>query len=64
MQVASIRTRPLPKPTRYNAEERQSLLRLKGLYRLEETAAERERRLQDGLRHMAAMLEGMARNGK
>lgn len=48
MQVASIRTRPLPKPTRYNAEERQSLLRLKGLYRLEETAAERERRLQDG----------------
>ena len=64
MQVASIRTRPLPKPTRYNAEERQSLLRLKGLYRLEETAAERERRLQDGLRHMATMLEGMARNGK
>lgn len=61
MQIVSIRTRPLPKPTKYNAEERRSLLRLKGLYRLEESPAEREQRLQDGLRKMAAMLEGMAR---
>lgn len=61
MQVVAIRTRPLPKPTKYNAEERQNLLRLKGLYRLEETEGEKRRRLQDGLRKMAVLLEGMAR---
>ena len=62
MQVVSIRTRPLPKPTRYNAEQRQNLLRLKGLYRLEETGEEKRRRMQDGLRNMAVLLEGMARD--
>ena len=61
MQVVSIRTRPMPKPTKYNAEERQNLLRLKGLYRLEEAEEEKHRRLQDGLRKMAVLLEGMAR---
>lgn len=61
MQIVSIRTRPLPKPTKYNAEERQNLLRLKGLYRLEETEEEKRRRLQDGLRKMAIVMEGMAR---
>ena len=61
MQVVAIRTRPMPKPTKYNAEERQNLLRLKGLYRLEETEGEKRRRLQDGLRKMAVLLEGMAR---
>lgn len=61
MQVVSIRTRPMSKPTKYNAEERQNLLRLKGLYRLEEAEEEKHRRLQDGLRKMAVLLEGMAR---
>ena len=61
MQVVTIRTRPLPKLTKYNTEERQSLLRLKGLYRLEETEEDKRRRLQDGLRKMAVLLEGMAR---
>lgn len=61
MRIVSIRTRPMPKPTKYNAEERQNLLRLKAIYRLEESDAERRRRLQDGLRKMAVMLEGMAR---
>lgn len=61
MQVVSIRTRPLPKPTKYNVEERQNLLRLKGIYRLKETEEEKQRRLQDGLRKMAMTLEGMAR---
>ncbi len=60
-QIAAIRTRPLPKPTKYNVEERQNLLRLKSLYRLEETEEEKRRRLQDGLRKMAAVMEGMAR---
>lgn len=60
MQIASIRSRPLPKPTKYNVEERQNLLRLKGLYRLEETQEETQRRMQDGLRKMAVLLEGMA----
>ena len=61
MQVVSIRTRPMSKPTKYNAEERQNLLRLKGLYRLEEAEEEKHRRLQDGLRKMAVIMEGMAR---
>lgn len=60
-QIVSIRVRPLPKPTKYNVEERQNLLRLKSLYRLEETEEEKRRRLQDGLRKMAATMEGMAR---
>ncbi len=61
MQIVSIRARPLPKPTKFNAEERQQLLRLKGLFRLEENEDDKRRRLQDGLRKMAVMLEGMAR---
>lgn len=61
MRVISIRTRPLPNPTKYNVEERQNLLRLKGLYRLEDSEEEKRRRLQDGLRKMAVIMEGMAR---
>lgn len=60
MQIVSIRSRPLPKPTKYNAEERQNLLRLKSAYRLEESEQQRRERMQEGLRKMAVMLEGLA----
>lgn len=60
MQIISIRTRPLPKPTKYNAAERSALLRLKSLYRLKVDESQREKSLVEGLRKMAAMLEGLA----
>lgn len=63
MQIISIRAKPLPKPTKYNAEERQQLMRLKAIYRLEVSAEERERQLAAGLWKLAEMLQSMAREG-
>ena len=63
MQIISIRAKPLPKPTKYNAEERQQLMRLKAIYRLEVSEEERERQLATGLWKLAEMLQSMARDG-
>lgn len=63
MQIISIRAKPLPKPTKYNAEERQQLMRLKAIYRLEVSEEERERQLAAGLWKLAEMLQSMAREG-
>lgn len=60
MQIVSIRSRPLPKPTKYNAEERQNLLRLKSAYRLVESDQQRREHMQESLGKMAVMLEGLA----
>lgn len=63
MQIISIRAKPLPKPTKYNAEERQQLMRLKAVYRLEISEEERERQLAKGLWKLAEMLQSMAKEG-
>lgn len=63
MQIISIRAKPLPKPTKYNAEERQQLMRLKSIYRLEVSEEERERQLATGLWKLAEMLQSMAKEG-
>lgn len=61
MEVVQIRTKPLPAPTKHNAQERLQLARLKQEYALELTAEEREQQLQDGLRNMARMMLSMAK---
>lgn len=61
MQVISIRTKPMPKATKYNAEERRQLARLKAIYRLKVTETEREKQLAEGYIKMAKALEGMIR---
>lgn len=55
-EVVEIRLRPLPKPTKYNAEERAQLIRAKQSVALAVSASERERNLQEGLRNMALVL--------
>lgn len=64
MEIISIRTRKIPRPTQYNAEERAELMRQKALYALELTAEEREANLQRGLRNMALALKAMAAGGE
>lgn len=61
MEVVQIRTKPMPKPTKHNAQERAQLARLKQEYALQLTAEEREQQLQEGLRGMAQMLLSMAK---
>lgn len=60
MQILSIRSRPLPKPTKYNQEERRQLIRLKQLYRLEISEEERKAQLQKGLAKVAITLQNLA----
>lgn len=62
MQVIDIRTRPLPKPTKYNLEERQSLMRAKAQVRLDVSEEERMRHYAQGLWSLARMLEQRAQN--
>ena len=61
MEIVQIRTRPMPAPTKYNAQERAQLARLKQEYALELTAEEREKQLQEGLRGVARMMLSMAK---
>ena len=60
MQILSIRSRPLPKPTKYNQEERRQLIRLKQLYRLEISEEERKEQFQKGLEKIASTLYRLA----
>lgn len=57
MEVVNIRKQKIPKPTKYNKEERENLIKLKQIYRLEEetTAEEAEARLN-------AFAEALLRN--
>ena len=63
MQIIDIRARPLPKPTKYNVEERQQLMRLKALHRLEMPQEEKEKQLAQGLWKMAEVLQSIAKKG-
>lgn len=61
MQIIDIRTKPIPKATKYNASERMNIIRLKNRFRLELTQEEREAELQRGFAKIAMALEGLAR---
>lgn len=62
-EVVRIRTMDVPKPTKYNMEERQRIIRLKHDYALQVSAEEREQNLQDGLKKMLAVLLSRAEHG-
>lgn len=62
-EVLQIRTMEIPKPTKYNHEERMRIIRLKHDYALKQTAEEREKNLQEGLRKIAESLIARAENG-
>lgn len=63
MEIIDIRSRPLPKPTKYNGEKRAELIRLKALYSLEMTEEERERQFASGLNSMFDKLKSIAERG-
>ena len=62
-EVVQIRTMEIPKPTKYNHDERMRIIRLKHDYALKQTAEERERNLQEGLRKIAESLITRAEHG-
>ena len=59
-QIIDIRTRPLPKPTKYNAEERKRLIRLKHDFRVQLSPSEQEEQIQRGLAELAHAMEAMS----
>lgn len=57
--ILGIRARPMPAPTKYNAEERRHLARLKAEYAVHMTDAEATAALEAGLRGVASTLLAM-----
>lgn len=62
--IVAIRTRPMPKATKYNAEERRTLAMLKARYRVKTSEEERERNLAQGLKKLAHALKSAAESQK
>ena len=62
-EIIGIRARPMPKPTKYNAEERKALAQAKASCALELTEKERERSLQTSLSRTANSLRALANRG-
>ena len=62
-EILGIRARPMPKPTKYNAEERQWLARAKAEHAVRLTDKEREDGLREGLRGVAMSLLALADHG-
>lgn len=61
--VLSIRARPLPNPTEYNAEERQWLIKAKAEYALEMTDEEQKNQYAQDVRGIALGLIAWAESG-
>lgn len=64
MEIVSIRSRPLPKPTKYNAEERAALIKLKMQFALKLSPEERKQKYQEGLQNMAKTLISLSQKSK
>lgn len=62
MQIVAIRSRPLPKPTKYNREERAELMKLKTEFAIKLTEKERKEQYQEGLAKLATSMEAWARS--
>lgn len=62
-EILSIRARPMPAPTKNNADERAWLAQAKAQYAVKMTDKERENQYQKGLRQMAAGLLNLAKQG-
>jgi len=59
-EVMSIRSKPIPKPDKYNQEYIRNLMELKAFYALEISQEERERNFKEGLRQLAQTLVARA----
>jgi hypothetical protein len=62
-EILSIRARPMPAPTKWNAEERAWLAKAKAQYAVKITERETENKYRQGLRQMAESLLNLARQG-
>lgn len=62
-EILGIRSRPMPKPTKYNQEERKWLAKAKADFALKLTDREREEKLKDSLRSVALSLLSLAETG-
>lgn len=62
-EVLGIRMRPMPKPTKYNSEERAWLAKAKAELAVHMTEEERERSLNNSLRGVAESLLALAGKG-
>ena len=62
-EVLGIRTRPMPKPTKWNAEERQWLAKAKAEHAVRLTDKEQAMSLENGLRSVAFSLLALAEKG-
>lgn len=63
-EIIGIRARPMPKPTRYNAEERRALAQAKASCAIQVSDKERERNLQASMRRTTASLLELAKRGE
>lgn len=62
-EIIGIRSKPMPKPTRYNADERAALAKAKRACALQLTEKEREQSYQASLSRTAASLMDLAKRG-
>lgn len=62
-EVIEIRTKPLPAPTKYNGEERRSLLKAKAAVALEMTEEQREESYKKSVSRVAESLRNLAKWG-
>lgn len=60
-EVVGIRARPMPAPTKWNASEREWLMKAKAEYGLKMTEEERETRYQKDVANLAAVLMAWAK---
>lgn len=60
MQIIDIRQRPIPKPTKYNAEERAQLIKLKAEFAVKMTQEEREQQFMQSMNSLFDKLVQMA----
>lgn len=60
VEVLGIRARPMPSPTKYNAEERKWLAKAKAQYALKLSEKEQKESLNQGLRDVALSLLALA----
>lgn len=63
-EIVSIRARPMPEATKWNAKEREWLAKAKAQYAVRMTDQEREASYQAGLHQMAMSLLAYAKGGK
>lgn len=62
-EVLSIRARPIPEANKYNAKEREWLIRAKTEYALQLSEKEREKQYSDNVKNIGAFLMALAGDG-